>query len=199
MEAEKLETPATNGRVRRKRSGKKRVRFRTCPRPAVAVRGLWEQASEEERRRAHQTCMVMLEYWLGKTSKQETAERLSVPALRVWQLSQQALSGMLAGLLKHPRRGRPTERSASMDPGDDPKILKKRIAELERKLATAEDLIRIFKDLPFAQAKEREEPKSRAKPSPTPAGKKKRRRASPPGAASGSGEMASDKGSKPEI
>jgi hypothetical protein len=163
----------------------------------VAVRGLWEQASEEERHRAHQTCMVMLEYWLGKITKQQAAERLSVPALRVWQLSQQALSGMLAGLLKQPRRGRPsTDRSTPMDPGDDPKVLKKKIAELEHKLKIAEDLIRLFRDLPLAEPPKSESPRSGKTSSPKPAGKKRRRKTPPPGRPKGSGDSAA--GSEPD-
>jgi hypothetical protein len=36
--------------------------------------------------------------WLGKRDREAVAKELSIPTLRVWQLSQQALSGMLAGL-----------------------------------------------------------------------------------------------------
>lgn len=190
MELSSVETVPSNGRPRRKRTGKKRACFRKYPRPAIAVRGLWEHATEEERRKAHATCMVMLEYWLGRITKQQAAERLSVPGLRVWQMSQQALSGMLAGLLKQPRRGRPTERSASMDPGDDPKVLKKRIAELERKLATAEDLIRIFRDLPPLNEAEKKTPKRTAKSPPPPAGKKRRRKPQGESPSSGGGNVA---------
>ena len=64
--------------------------------------------------------------------------------MRIWQLSQQALSGMVAGLLKQPR-GR---KGIVMDPGEDPKVLRKRIQQLERELETAKRLIEILKDLP---------------------------------------------------
>ena len=100
--AESNESEPTT-RKRRKRSGRKRSSFRVPPKPARPVRALWEQATQEEREKAHTTCMAILEYWLGKKSKEEVASGLSVTPLRVWQLSQQALSGMLAGLLKQPR------------------------------------------------------------------------------------------------
>ena len=73
-------------------------------RAAWPVRGLWENAPPEEKERAHETCMKILEYWLGKKSKGKVAKELEITPLRVWQLSQQALSGMMAGLLSQPRR-----------------------------------------------------------------------------------------------
>lgn len=136
----------------RHRTGKKRVRFKTLPRPAVSVRGLWENASEEEKARAHRTCTTMLALWLGKSSRIEAAAELGIAPLRVWQLSQQALSGMLAGLLKQPRRGRRSkEERMAMDPADDPKTLKKENETLRRRLKIAEDLIAIYRDLPYAK------------------------------------------------
>ena len=140
----------TSGRPKQTRVSRKRTRFKGCPRPAIPVRGLWEQASTEEKRKAHATCMAILEYWLGKATKIQVAERLEVPPLRVWQLSQQALSGMLAGLLRQPR----TRRKVSVPPAtpeEDPKLLKRRVVELERKLAHTEDLVRVLKDLPWAK------------------------------------------------
>ena len=89
--------------TKRRRPLRKRATFKRPPPPAIPVRGLWEHASEEQRQKAHIACMAILEYWLGHASKQETADRLEVTPLRVWQLSQQALSGMLAGLLRQPR------------------------------------------------------------------------------------------------
>jgi hypothetical protein len=117
----------------------------------VSVRALWQSASPEEQKSAHELCMAILECWLGKASKQEVAARLSVPPLRIWQLSQMALSGMLAGLLRQPKtrpRGRPQPDPAM--PGEDPRLLKQRIVELERKLKATEDLARVLRDLPWA-------------------------------------------------
>ena len=101
---------------RRKRRGRKSANFRVPKTMPISVRALWEQATEEEQKLAHQTCATILEYWLGRASKAEAMKRLELPALRVWQLSQQALSGMLAGLLKQPRTrggGRRTARASS--------------------------------------------------------------------------------------
>ncbi len=94
-----VSVPASDGRARRK----KRTRFLVPhfkPRP---VRALWESAADEERERAHKTSMVILEYWTARLSKQEAAEKLGLAPIRVWQLSQQAVVGMLAGLLTQPR------------------------------------------------------------------------------------------------
>jgi hypothetical protein len=130
--------------------GRKRTRFTSYPRPAIAVRGLWEQASAQEKDKAHHTCMAILEYWLGKATKQEVARRLEVPPLRVWQLSQQALSGMLAGLLRQPKSRRKLPPMPA-SPEQDPVVLRKRIVALERKLGRTEDLVRVLKDLPWAK------------------------------------------------
>jgi hypothetical protein len=135
----------------RERTRRKRTRFKSLPKPAVAVRSLWEQASEEEKARAHGLSMAILEYWLGKATKGEIARRLELPALRVWQLSQQALSGMLAGLLRQPkRRRRGPAALVPLNPEEDPALLRKRILELERKLSRTEDLVRVLRDLPWA-------------------------------------------------
>lgn len=193
---ETTEAPPKRTRRFRKRS------FRRLPKPAVPVKALWEAASEAEKARAHQTCVVMLEYWLGKTSKAEVAKRLEVTPLRVWQLSQQALSGMVAGLLKQPRR----KKGALMptDPQDDPKVLKKRIAQLERELKLAEDVIALLRDLP-AQRETKDPPgtsapktarKKRPKTTRRAPGKKRRTKRRPD--PQDGGEMAPGAGTDPE-
>lgn len=92
----------------------------------------------------------MLAYWLGKIGKSEAAAQLQVNELRVWQLSQQALAGMAAGLLKQPRtRVRP---SPIRDPQEDPTMLKRRIAVLERDLTAATRLVELLKELPAHRA-----------------------------------------------
>jgi len=140
------ETQST--KVQRKRMTRKRPNFRRLPPPAPSVRGFWMQASDEERSKAHRVCMAILEYWLGRASKEEVAERLQMPPLRVWQLSQQALSGMLVGLLRLPRN-RAKLVSSSAHQKTDTTTLRQRIAELERKLARTEDLVRVLKHLPW--------------------------------------------------
>src|SRR5574338_1704483 len=89
-------------------------RFRKVPRMPVPVKALWEKATEEERKRAHETCTLLLELWLGRATRAEAAARLKVPPLRVGQLSQQALAGMVAGCLRQPRA-----RGKAADPGPD--------------------------------------------------------------------------------
>jgi hypothetical protein len=138
---------ATAAPRRRRRTGKKRVRFSVPTAMPPGVRELWRSASNEEQDKAHQTSVQILQLWLGKKNREEVAEHLSIPPLRVWQLSQQALSGMLAGLLKQPRsrRGRPTLQPTSED---DPRLLKKRIVELEQTVRDRENLIRLVGQMP---------------------------------------------------
>ena len=126
-----------------RRMGRRRG-FKMPPRPAIAVRGLWEAAPLEARERAHKAAGVLMQSWVGLKSRGQAAQELGVPPVRIWQLSQQALSGMVAGLLKQPR-GR---KGIVMDPGEDPKVLRKRIRDLEKDLDAAKRLIEILKDLP---------------------------------------------------
>ncbi len=158
MESEAMDNttatpPTEEARPRRTRTSRKRTRFASYPRPAIAVRGLWEQASAQEKCTAHRCCMAILEYWLGKASKVEIATRLELAPLRVWQLSQQALSGMLAGLLRQPKR-RAKVALPPASPEQDPTLLHRRIGELEKKLARTEDLVRVLRDLPWAKGVE---------------------------------------------
>jgi hypothetical protein len=165
---------ATAPRRRRARTGRKRTRFGIPPRQPASVRALWQSATTEEQKTAHELCMAILEVWLGKSSKAEVAARLEVPPLRIWQLSQMALSGMLAGLLRQPKmrkRGRPLPPASS--PEEDPRLLKKRIVELERRLKTTEDLVRVLRDLPWAPKEQKEA--SRASSEPTERGSRARR------------------------
>ena len=169
---------------KRRRRGRKRTRFGIPKKMPVPVRALWESASREEQERAHRTCCAILENWLGRSSKQEVMESLQLPALRVWQLSQQALGGMLAGLLKQPR----TRGGASMpkDPDSDPKQLRKKIERLERELELAQDVIKLLRELPG----NRDQRKRRDGKSSTPVGKKKVRRPASSDSLPGSGDVA---------
>lgn len=143
------------------RRSRKRTRFSIPQPPARSVKALWEQASPSEQHRAHRYGMAILETWLGKRSRQEVADELGLPVLRIWQLSQQAVSGMLAGLLTQPR----TRRDPSMPPlppDDDPKVLRKKIAKLEQDLKCANELIEVLKLLPGRPSPppEKEEPRT---------------------------------------
>jgi hypothetical protein len=132
---------------------RKRRQFKHVPRPVYPIRAIWEAASEEERQKAHEHCALLLEYWLGVTTKQEIAKRLSVPPIRVWQLSQRAVGGMVCGLLRPPKeRTKPIP--TSQEPGSDPVTLKKQIAKLERRIEWRDQLIAVLKTLPFNKGRE---------------------------------------------
>ncbi len=140
--------PTPNAKKTRSRKGRKRSVFQNTPRPSWPVRGLWENAPAEEKKRAHEVCMKILEYWLGKQSKAAVAKELGITPLRVWQLSQQALSGMMAGLLTQPRR-RVGPEVFEGQPNQSPTALKKRIVELEKELSRTEDLVRVLRCAPW--------------------------------------------------
>jgi hypothetical protein len=112
------------------------------------VRELWTSATSEEQRQAHLACTQILALWLGKRRREDVARELSIPGLRVWQLSQQALSGMLAGLLHQPRPRRRSLEATMEQRDDDPKKLKKRIAEQEKQIADQQDLIKLLTSIP---------------------------------------------------
>ena len=104
--------------------------------------------------------------WLGKRTRAAVAGELSIPRLRVWQLSQQALAGMLAGLLHQPKARRSKETETMIAKDDDPRFLKKRIAELEKKLSDSHDLVQLLAQLPKPKESEPSEPVSRT-PAPS--------------------------------
>ena len=134
--------------TRRRRSSKKRLKFGPPQHFPRGVKELWTSASKEEQERAHQACTQILSLWLGKRAKRDVAESLSIPPLRVWQLSQQALSGMLAGLLHQPRPRRRHQEETMEQHEDDPRRLKKRIADQERQIADQQELIRLLTSIP---------------------------------------------------
>lgn len=143
---------------RRVRTGRKRTDFKTRPKPAWPVRGLWESAPQAQKDEAHRACMLILEYWLGKKTKSAVAAELSVKPLRVWQLSQQALSGMLAGLLAQPRRRVGREIFEGRE-GESREALKRRISALEKELLRTEDLVRVLRTAPWASPSPESSPK----------------------------------------
>jgi len=146
---EAMQPVSVNGTAPRTRRGKKRLVFQPPRQVPRSVRGLWEGASAEERAKAHMTCVSVLSMWLGRKSRSQVASELSLPPLRVWQLSQSALSGMLAGLLKQPR-GRGKGLTTMQSHEEDPRALKKRISELEAENRALKDLLEILKNLPAA-------------------------------------------------
>lgn len=153
-----------NGTAPRTRRGKKRLVFQPPRNSPSSVRGLWETASPEERSRAHTTCVSILAMWLGRKSRHQVATELSLPPLRVWQLSQAAVSGMLAGLLKQPRGHK---KGLNMEPSEeDPRVLKAKIAELEEENDSLRRMVEVLRNLPAAreQPAKRPQPKPEAKP-----------------------------------
>jgi hypothetical protein len=184
-------------------------RFRVVPRMPLPVKALWDQASAEEKAQAHKTCAVILQMWLGKISRAKAAELLQLTPLRVWQLSQQALAGMVAGNLKQPRwQRRKGGALMALSPEEDPKRLRKRIFELERQLKIAEDVIQLLREFPVhreqekaaASATERSTESTREEAGGVPGRKKKRpgTRRSPPKSSSGtSPELADGAGANP--
>jgi hypothetical protein len=147
------ETPTTTGetpRPRRTRRYRKRVRVGMPQSPAPAVRELWKRASLEERQAAHRKGTLVLAMWLGRKTKAEVASELSLPPLRVWQLSQMALSGMLAGLLKQPRSRRRKE-GASMETEESPSQLRRRIAKLEQENRDLREVLNLIGMMPSVE------------------------------------------------
>lgn len=145
----------------RTRRGRKRLVFQPPRQMPPPVRALWEWASPEEKARAHSSCVAILSLWLGRKSRTQVAQELELPPLRVWQMSQSALAGMLAGLLKQPRGGKkgPSEPSE-----EDPRLLRKRIEKLEQENETLRTLVEVLKTLPY----------SRETPAPRPRAKKEK-------------------------
>jgi hypothetical protein len=127
-----------------RRAGRKRM-LKPPPKFALPVRTLWELASEEQKARAHMAGIAILEHWTGRITKVEAAKRLGIPTLRIWQLSQQATSGMLAGLLVQPKT---RARGVPVSPNEDPKALLKRIEKLEQTIRQQEMLIQVLRTMP---------------------------------------------------
>src|SRR5262245_2982250 len=121
-----MEPPSPGGR--RRRRGLKRLKFQV-PRMPSPVRALWEGANPEERQRAHAVATAVLRTWLGRTSREEAAKDLGVAPLRFWQLSQQAVAGLVAGCLRQPRYRGPVR--VLLPAQESVGVLRKRIAFLE--------------------------------------------------------------------
>lgn len=149
--SEAMMQATTNGTttVPRTRRSRKRLVFQPPRLVPSSVRSLWETAGAEEKQRAHQTCVAILSMWLGSKTRTEVAEELALPPLRVWQLSQAAVAGMLAGLLKQPRgRGKSLTTITRSHGEEDPRALKKRLSELEAENRALKDLLEVLKNLP---------------------------------------------------
>lgn len=151
-EANSDQTKSEGAKPARKR-GRNR-KFALPQQPALPVKALWDMATPEQRKSAHEASAAIMEYWMGKITKQEVAARLKTPPLRVWQLSQQAISGMVAGLLIQPKtrapRGAKDQGLVEPDtaPENNPRLLRKRIEELERTVNMQDRLISVLREMP---------------------------------------------------
>lgn len=141
-------TSVPGTRRRRSRTGKKRTKFAPPEKFPRGVRELWTSASMEAQSQAHRSCTQILSMWLGKRRREEVAQELSIPPLRVWQLSQQALAGMLAGLLHQPKSRRGRAEEAMDTKAESLSSHKKRIAELEAELSNYKGLLKLLTELP---------------------------------------------------
>ena len=124
--------------------------------PMIPVKGLWESATLEQQEKAHRTAAAVMEYWLGYSSKAEISAKLEMPPVRIWQLSQQAASGMVAGLLTQPKvRAKQRQENGvtvSINAEEDPKKLLKKIHALERTVEIQTKLIEILREFPSQRA-----------------------------------------------
>ena len=134
-------------KARRPRRGLKRLSFEVPKKMPLPVKALWQGASEEQKTAAHKTATAILSTWLGKTTREAAARDLGLSAVRLWQLSQQAVCGLVVGCLRQPRfRGRPPAGGFASEEGVG--ALRKRIALLEREIDGSRRLIEVMKDFP---------------------------------------------------
>ncbi len=128
----------------RQRRGRGRRRVGSWVRPVYPIRALYDAASEEERRQAHLLSATILEYWTGVKTKQEVAKALSVPPIRVWQMSQRAATGLVCALLTPPSG----KRGAPMATSDEEKALLKELERLRKENQLQRELIEVLRELP---------------------------------------------------
>jgi len=124
------------------------------------IKAIWDAASEQERAKARELVTELLGYWLGQQSKDELAKSLGVPPIRVWQMSQRAVAGMVAAMLRPPlgRRGA----MPKLDP--EVKELRERIKVLEHENEVQRRLIRLLRTMPGNERRELPQEEQRAKP-----------------------------------
>lgn len=163
-----METPPPPMK-RPKRAGKRKTGFRMDT-PPWPVRAIWELATESERQEAHQTGVLMLEHWLGRMTRKQLGEKLNQPALRVWQLSQQALAGMVVGLMAQPKRppkGSPMPNPSKQAEKDELKALRKENHELKEDNRVLKELLEVLKDMPSQPSEPKALPGKKIKQSKT--------------------------------
>ena len=118
------------------------------PQPALPVKSLLQQASPEEQQRAHRMATEILATWLGHKTRSEVAKELGLPVVRMKQISEAALAGMVAGLLKQP----PPRAKGPTPPEENPHKLRQEIDELRKETRTLKELVTLLRDLPANKA-----------------------------------------------
>lgn len=111
--------------------------------PVIPVRGLWDQATTEEQAQARQVAQVIMEYWMGRLTKKEATERLGMRPVRFWQMSNQAIAGMTAGLLTQPRY----KKNAFL-PSNEVTELRAKVGKLEAQIDAQQRLIDVLRSIP---------------------------------------------------
>jgi hypothetical protein len=113
------------------------------------VRALWQAATAEEQARAHATATTILRTWLGRVTREEAARELALSGVRFWQLSQQAVCGLVVGCLRQPRfRPRKGEGPPTQEATQGVGVLRERIRVLEGELEGSRRLIEVLRTLP---------------------------------------------------
>ena len=147
MESEKNNQGEAASQKKQRKPRRKSPKFKLPKSAPEPVKALWDSATEEEKQKAHQAAVAILENWMGQSTQKEVAEKLGVPPLRVWQMSRQALVGLVAGLLKQPKARR-SQQQPALPPEEDPNLLRKKIASLEKDLYMMKDLVGLLKEFP---------------------------------------------------
>src|SRR5688572_20600039 len=94
--------PVPEAKMARSRLGLKRTQFQVPGKMPVPLKVLWRGASPSQQEAAHRTAVAVLKTWLGKARREEAAKELGLSGVRFWQLSQQAVSGLVVGCLRQP-------------------------------------------------------------------------------------------------
>ena len=155
---------------RSKHAGKRKSNFKMTT-PPFPVRAIWELASPEERKKGHDLGILVLEHWLGRMTRKELGQKLDLPPLRVWQLSQQALAGMVVGLMAQPKRppkGTPMPNEKKPDK-DVLYALRKENAALKLDNQRLKELLDLLRDYPTSPEPEPKASKGKKKEPNSPA------------------------------
>jgi hypothetical protein len=141
--------PAEPPRTRHPR--RRRAAISKWAQPVYPIKAIWDAATEEERDRARELATELLGMWLGQQTKEDLAKRLGVPPIRVWQMSQRAVAGMVAAML------RPPEGRVGAMPRLAPEVteLRRRVTALEKELGISQRMVALLRSMPGSAGRER--------------------------------------------